>query len=906
MDGDTMLGGLMMVHERQEDMICGPVMPQGGIQALEAMLFTLDYINDPRNGVLDRGMKVGARIFDDCDKETYGLEQAVDFIKGSISNIHDQEYKCSDGSSSKVKVIDGVVGAASSVTSIQVANLLCLFKIPQVSFFSTSPELSNKQRFEYFTRTIPSDQHQVDAMIEIVRMLNWTYISIIYEESSYGIKAYEQLQDKLGHYNICIAVKQKLTKDSGVGNDTTYDNIVMNLLTKSRARGVIVFASDQEVAQVMKAVIRKKETNTFSWIGSDGWSARALVFEGNEAVVEGTLSVQPQANAVRNFKEYFTNLTIETNTRNPWFYEYWEDHFKCKYINKPYTPYNRNYTRNCSGDHLSATDTPIEAQLQFVSDAVMAFAYAFKDYHTKYCNGTQFNSKPSSVGKCKIDGEKLLAILKNVSFTGLSGDQFQFDENGDGPARYRVIHFRRVTPTRYEWVEVGSYSGGKLKLDMDMVRFRPNERIPGSVCSEECERGMAKKEVEGESCCWHCLKCTDYQKEVEGESCCWHCLKCTDYQIVVDDRCDTCPQFQLPSADQTQCVHIPEASLDSAIILICTIYAWKTRKIPESFNESKYIGFTMYTTCVLWIAFLPIYYSTSNDNLMRTTTIAVTTNMSATVALVFLFLPKCHIILLHPERNQRVSSFGAPRLHSMKNQHHNTILAHAKVQRVDMSTQSDNTYYPTFEMQERLVAQPRGRDIADLATAATQTCFVCRSEDHNCPHSATQTCFVCRSEDHKCPHSHLLPAEGLTSSLRRRIRERTQVIEREELYDENSFMDNSDGSPIPYKLQEDESSPDNDRSIGYEDHCSRSLNGSSGSYTNTVVANTANLPSNNHCTTSGNLQGSVISNDTTGVIESCIATVNNNSFSSSAVNSNTGGQHISSNGPLQDVPDVML
>ncbi|KAA0193689.1 hypothetical protein HAZT_HAZT002717 [Hyalella azteca] len=71
----------MMVHERQEDMICGPVMPQGGIQALEAMLFTLDYINDPRNGVLDRGMKVGARIFDDCDKDTYGLEQAVDFIK---------------------------------------------------------------------------------------------------------------------------------------------------------------------------------------------------------------------------------------------------------------------------------------------------------------------------------------------------------------------------------------------------------------------------------------------------------------------------------------------------------------------------------------------------------------------------------------------------------------------------------------------------------------------------------------------------------------------------------------------------------------------------------------------------------------------------------------------------------
>jgi hypothetical protein len=60
----------------------------------------------------------------------------LSLISGSISNIGDDtDYKCKDGSSPEVrnKVISGVVGAASSVTSIQVANLLRLFKIPQVS-----------------------------------------------------------------------------------------------------------------------------------------------------------------------------------------------------------------------------------------------------------------------------------------------------------------------------------------------------------------------------------------------------------------------------------------------------------------------------------------------------------------------------------------------------------------------------------------------------------------------------------------------------------------------------------------------------------------------------------------------------------------------------------------------------
>ena len=44
-----------------------------------------------------------------------------------------------------------------------------------------------------------------------------------------------------------------------------------------------------------------------------------------------------------------------------------------------------------------------------------------------------------------------------------------------------------------------------------------------------------------------------------------------------------------------------------------TIYAFKTRKIPENYNEAKYIAFTMYSTCIVWLAFIPIYFGTKND-----------------------------------------------------------------------------------------------------------------------------------------------------------------------------------------------------------------------------------------------------------------------------------------------------
>jgi len=57
-------------------------------------------------------------------------------VSGSISNIDGAEYHCNK--TQVRKVISGVVGAASSVTSIQVANLLRLFRIPQVSVVLSS------------------------------------------------------------------------------------------------------------------------------------------------------------------------------------------------------------------------------------------------------------------------------------------------------------------------------------------------------------------------------------------------------------------------------------------------------------------------------------------------------------------------------------------------------------------------------------------------------------------------------------------------------------------------------------------------------------------------------------------------------------------------------------------------
>lgn len=68
-------------------------------------------------------------------------------------------------------------------------NVFLFFEqIPQISYASTSAELSDKSRFEYFSRVVPPDNFQAQAIVEMVAKLGWKYVSTVAVEGDYGEK----------------------------------------------------------------------------------------------------------------------------------------------------------------------------------------------------------------------------------------------------------------------------------------------------------------------------------------------------------------------------------------------------------------------------------------------------------------------------------------------------------------------------------------------------------------------------------------------------------------------------------------------------------------------------------------------------------------------------------------------
>ena len=102
--------------------------------------------------------------------------------------------------------------------------------------------------------------------------------------------------------------------------------------------------------------------------------------------------------------------------------------------------------------------------------------------------------------------------------------------------------------------------------------------------------------------------------------------------------------------EQTMFAFLLPLTFNLSLILICLVLGYLSRKLPENFNESRYIFFSVSTTLFTWIVFIPVYF-TAFYSLQQVILLALCLLLNAYITLGLLFAPKVYAIYFVKDMN---------------------------------------------------------------------------------------------------------------------------------------------------------------------------------------------------------------------------------------------------------------
>ncbi|XP_074496818.1 extracellular calcium-sensing receptor-like [Sebastes fasciatus] len=529
--GDAVLGGLFHINffssfhdlsftSEPQQPTCNSFDILGFRQA-QTMAFAIDEIN--RNSNLLPNVTLGYSLYDNCGALFVGFSGALSLASGL------EEQFILDKTCVGTPPVLGILGDSTSTRSIAISTVLGLYRLPMVSYFATCSCLSDRKKFPSFFRTIPSDAFQVRAMIQILRRFGWTWAGLLVSNDDYGLHAARSFQSDLAQSGGgCLAYLEVLPW----GKDPAELRRIVDLMKKSTARVVIVFAQPRHMINLMEEVVRQNVTG-LQWMASESWTTGTVLQTPHlMPYLSGTLGIAIRRGEIPGLRDFLIRIRpdIQHNNRygNNMVNQFWEYTFQCRFAPPP-AGWVEAGRELCTGqEDLESVETELldisNLRPEYnVYKAVYALAYALDDMlHCVPGRGPFSGHSCASLQRLEL--WQLVYYLEKVNFTTPFGDQLSFDENGDALPIYDIMNWFGLPDGGTKVENVGevkeSDKGEELTLDEDKIFWNfDSKQPPRSVCSESCPPGtrIARKKGQPE-CCFDCIPCSEGNISNETDS----------------------------------------------------------------------------------------------------------------------------------------------------------------------------------------------------------------------------------------------------------------------------------------------------------------------------------------------------------------------------------------------------
>uniref|UniRef100_A0A4W5KDD0 Olfactory receptor C family, n1 n=1 Tax=Hucho hucho TaxID=62062 RepID=A0A4W5KDD0_9TELE len=687
--GDVMIGGIFPVFNKQEDSNASFAKEPAEVKCAgfdlrafrwtQVMMFTIDEIN--KDSSLLPNVSLGYRILDSCASPTNTLRAALTLV--------------------------------SSPEEIE-PTALCLPTISAliVSYFSTCACLSDKGKYPTFFRTIPSDYHQAKALAALVKHFGWTWIGAIQSDNDYGRNGVLAFTEEVKKLGVCIAFVGTVLR--------TYPSSkildVVDMIKQSTVQVILSFVPEGDLYPLMREVVRQNITH-IQWIASEAWitAARPSTPEIYSSF-GGAIGFVVRKMAIPKLRHFLMGISPYTDRKVAFVRDFWEKVVGCRPLSAGEPSVSERSSKPCTGTETLVDSQDLffnvtqlrvsynvykavyavahalhrlifckkERESPMIPYALQLFIYLFTIFAWKIAN---FYSGAADCSPCpqeywSNDGRDQ-CILKTIEFlsyhepmgialtmVSLLGACLSF-------ATMLVFIHYKATPV----VKASNSELSSLLLFSLFLCFLCPLTFIGRPTAWTC---MLRHTAFGMTFAL-CISCmlgktivvvTAFRATLPGNNVAGKfgpsqqriiVCSCTVIQIFI---CVLWLNLNPPYRDiryghrkiVLECNTGSETAFYAVLgyigILagICLVLAFLARKLPDNFNEAKFITFSMLIFCAVWITFIPAYVSSPGKFTVAVEIFAILS--SAFGLLICIFAPKCYILFIKPEKNTKKHVMG--------------------------------------------------------------------------------------------------------------------------------------------------------------------------------------------------------------------------------------------------------
>ncbi|XP_077169409.1 vomeronasal type-2 receptor 26-like [Paroedura picta] len=665
--GEILIGGIVthigcfpqnvqFQQQSDQDYKCDPILITKFYQHVLVLVFAIHEINE--NPSILPNVTLGFHIRDSTTVQKWIYRITLDLLVTSSEFV--SNYKCGTQ-----KNMIGVIGGHRSETTSDMATLLSLYKIPQLSYGPFESDVYGPTGHLSFFRVFPKEALQYEGIVQLLLHFRWKWVGIITMDDERGDRFLQTLEPMLSRNGICVAFTEKAPRDVR-WDDMAFlakqlDNINAGFLD-SKANAIAVYGETGTffwlaTIIILPTVLRDLTDIEYADRTSAGkvWITTAQVdfaftlFQKTFDIQEfhGALSFSVNSKDIQGFHKFLQLLKPSWAKGDGFIKDFWEQVFDCT-LPDSCTEEERLETVPAPFFEMSMTDHSYS-----IYNAVYAIAHALHNLDTSKINHRTMDHG-GSLASLKVPPWKLHTLLQGISFNNSAGDEVAFNEHGEMKGGFDITNLVTFPNNSYVKVKIGKVDprdslSKRVIIHEDRIKWNRHlpQVPPFSRCNDNCKPGSSRKKKEGEKfCCYDCDRCPDGKMSDKEDK--DYCITCSDghYPNQGQDHC-------LPKIPNFLSFHKPMGiilaslavsfSLITALVLLAFIKHQDTPIVKANNRTLTYILLISLLLCFL-CSLLFIGQPNNLTCLFRQMTfgivfcVAVSSVLAKTVTVVMVFL----------------------------------------------------------------------------------------------------------------------------------------------------------------------------------------------------------------------------------------------------------------------------